>query len=557
MTRRVHGPEVVERGVRFNVWAPSARHLAVRIDDRDRPLRREADGWHSVVVAGAAHGTRYQLVLEGGRLRPDPAARRQPEGVHGSSQVYDPSRYAWRSDFRGLPLEDLVFYELHAGTFTPEGTLDAAADRLEALAKIGFTCVELMPVQPFPGDRNWGYDGVLPYGVHEAYGGPEALQRFVDRAHALGIAVCLDVVYNHLGPEGNYLRDFGPYFTNRHRSLWGDGIDFDGKNVAEVRGFFLGAALSWVRDFRVDALRLDATHAIADDSARHFVGALCDAVHDVARETGRRIHVVAENDENDRAVLEPAPKGWGCSAVWADDLHHAIHALVTGERGQFFADYGAPEDVARALAEGFVYQGQVSAFRKRPHGTDPSGLAPARFVTCAQNHDQVGNRPLGDRLSTIVAFEALAPIATLVLLGGGTPLVFMGEEYGETRPFQYFTSHSDPVLAKAVSDGRRNEFIAALGGDDARVPDPQDPETFLRSRLEPRTDGRHGVLRTHFAEMLAVRRKHLDRIASAWPRVRVDGHAFELSRPGLDVVANLGAAPAGGVPGWGWRVREG
>jgi maltooligosyltrehalose trehalohydrolase len=242
--------------------------------------------------------------------------------------------------------------------------------------------------------------------------------------------------------------------------------------------------------------------------------------------------------------------------VWADDLHHAIHALVTGERGQFFADYGAPEDVARALAEGYVYQGQVSRFRRRPHGTDPRGLVPARFVTCAQNHDQVGNRPMGDRLSTIVPFEALAPIATLVLLGGGTPLVFMGEEYGETRSFQYFTSHSDPALAKAVSEGRRNEFIATLGGDTG-VPDPQDPETFLGSKLEPRTDGRHGALRAHFARMLGLRRKHLDRIASAWPSVRVHGHAFALSRPGLEVVANLGPAPAGGLPGWGWAVREG
>ncbi|HYG69269.1 MAG TPA: malto-oligosyltrehalose trehalohydrolase, partial [Anaeromyxobacteraceae bacterium] len=311
----------------------------------------------------------------------------------------------------------------------------------------------------------------------------------------------------------------------------------------------------WVRDFRVDALRLDATHAIADDSETHFVRALCDAVSAVGREDGRVVVVVAENDENDREVLEPPPKGWGCSAVWADDLHHAIHALVTGERSQFFADYGAPDDVRRALAEGFVYQGQLSPFRKRPHGTDPRGLAPPRFVVCAQNHDQVGNRPLGERLSTLVPFEALRPIAALVLLGGGTPLVFMGEEYGETRPFQYFTSHSDPALAKAVSEGRKRELIAALGSG-AQVPDPQDAETFERSRLAPRLDGRHGELRDHYARLLALRRRHLDRIAAAWPSVRVDGRAFTLSRPGLEVVANLGREPAAGVPGWGCVVRE-
>lgn len=556
MITRNHGAEVVPGGVRFNVWAPSVRRLSVRVGDRDHPMRADAEGWFVAEVAGAGAGARYQLVLEGGQVRPDPASRRQPEGVHGVSQVFDPARHAWRSDFRGPALEELVLYELHVGTFTPEGTLDAAAARLPALADLGITCVELMPLQPFPGERNWGYDGVSPYAVHEAYGGPEALQRFVDRAHGLGLGVCLDVVYNHLGPEGNYLRDFGPYFTDRHHTLWGDGINYDGPGSEHVRGFFLGAALGWVRDFRVDALRLDATHAIVDDSPRHLVGALCDAVGEVARRAGRRVHVIAENDRNDRAVLDPAPRGWGCDAVWADDLHHALHALVTGERARFLEDYGAAEDVARALAEGFVYQGQYSPFRKKVHGTDVRGLAPSRFVTCAQNHDQVGNRPMGDRLSTLVPFDALAPIATLVLLGGGTPLLFMGEEYGETRPFLYFTSHSDPALARAVSEGRRNEFIATLGGG-ARVPDPQDPETFRRSRLAPRDDGRHGALLAHHRHLLAVRRRHRDAIASGWPSVRVDRHAFVLSRPGLEVVANLGAAPAGGVPGYGWAVREG
>jgi maltooligosyltrehalose trehalohydrolase len=553
---RPHGPEATARGVRFNVWAPSARRLAIRVAGRDHRMRPEPDGWFVAEVAGAGAGTRYQVVFEDGRTRPDPASRRQPDGVHGPSEVFDPGRHAWRSGaWRGRPLDELVFYELHAGTFTPEGTLDAAADRLPDLADLGITCVELMPVQPFPGARNWGYDGVAPYGVHEAYGGPEALQRFVDRAHGLGLAVCLDVVYNHLGPEGNYLPEFGPYFTNRHRTPWGDGLNYDGPGSREVRGFMIGAALQWARDFRVDALRLDATHAIPDDSPRHLVGALSDAVRDLARRAGRHVHVVAENDANDRVVLDPPPKGWGCSAVWADDLHHAIHALVTGERKAFLGDFGRPQDVARALAEGFVYQGQYSNHRRRTLGTDPSGLAPSRFVTCAQNHDQVGNRPAGDRLSTIVPWGALAPIATLVVLGSGLPLLFMGEEYGETNPFLYFTSHSDPKLARAVSEGRRKEFIAELGRG-ATVPDPQAEATFTASKLAHRRDGAHGELREHLRRLLAIRRRHLATIVGAWPSVRIDHHAFVLGRPGLEVAANLGAAPAAGLPGHGWAVRE-
>jgi maltooligosyltrehalose trehalohydrolase len=316
----------------------------------------------------------------------------------------------------------------------------------------------------------------------------------------------------------------------------------------------VGAAAGWIRDFHVDVLRLDATHAILDDSPRHLVAEICDAVREAGRASGRAVHVVAENDENDRRVLELPPRGWGASAVWADDLHHALHALVTGERGRFLADFGRPEDVARALAEGFVYQGQRSAFRGRPHGTDPRGLPPARFVTCVQNHDQVGNRPLGERLASLVPWEALPPLATLVLLGSGLPLLFMGEEYGETNPFLYFTSHGDPSLAKAVSEGRKSEFIAE-GAE--RVPDPQDPATFEASRLTHRRDGRHGALREHYRRLLALRTKHRDLIAEAWPEVQVEGAAFTLRRPGLLVRANLSAAPAGGLAGFGHDVREG
>jgi maltooligosyltrehalose trehalohydrolase len=538
----------------LRVWAPKAQRLAVRSGGDDHPLAPAGDGWFEGELAGAGHGTRYALVVDGARVRPDPASRRQPEGVHGPSEVFDASRHAWSDGaWRGIAREALVFYELHVGTFTAEGTLDAAAERLGDLVELGVTCVELMPVQPFAGDRNWGYDGVDPYAVHEGYGGPAALQRFVDRAHAAGLAVCLDVVYNHLGPEGNYLSELAPWLTSRHRSPWGDGLDYDGPDSAATRAFVIGAAVQWVRDFHVDALRLDATHAIADDSPRHLVGAIRDAVLEQGRAAGRAVHVVAEDDRNDRRVLDPPPEGWGAQAVWADDLHHALHALLTGESASFLQDFGRPDDVARALAEGFVYQGQRSSYRERPHGTDPRGLPPSAFVTCLQNHDQVGNRPRGERLSRLVPWPALAPASALVLLGSGTPLLFMGEEYGELRPFLYFTSHSDPALAKAVSEGRKGEFIAQGVGS---VPDPQAMETFRRSKLTHRRDGRHGGLRGHYRRMLDLRRRHLDAIAAGWPEVRRDGTAFTLVRPGLVVRANLGPVSAGGLAAWGLEIEE-
>jgi maltooligosyltrehalose trehalohydrolase len=554
MPSSAHGPELRPAGVRFRVWAPKARSAEVRCGGEDHPLASAAGGWFEGEIAGVGDGARYALVLDGAHVRPDPASRRQPDGVHGPSQLFDPARHAWGDGgWKGLAQEDLVFYELHLGTFTAAGTLDAAAERLPDLVELGVTCIELMPVQPFAGERNWGYDGVAPYAVHEAYGGPAALQRFVDRAHALGLAVCLDVVYNHLGPEGNYLPELGPCLTSRHRSPWGDGLDYDGPDAGPVRAFMIGAAVQWVRDFHVDALRLDATHAIEDASPRHLVGAIRDAVLEVGREAGRRVHVVAEDDRNDRRVLDPPPGGWGASAVWADDLHHALHALLTGESARFLQDFGRPEDVARALAEGFVYQGQRSAYRGRPHGTDPRGLAPSCFVTCLQNHDQVGNRPRGERLSRLVPWQALLPASTLVLLGSGVPLLFMGEEYGETRPFLYFTSHGDPALAKAVSAGRRGEFIAQGVGD---VPDPQAPQTFRRSKLSHRRDGRHGALRAHYRRLLALRKRHRAALAAGWPEVRREGTAFTLVRPGLVVRANLGSRPAGGLGPWGLEIEE-
>jgi maltooligosyltrehalose trehalohydrolase len=330
-------------------------------------------------------------------------------------------------------------------------------------------------------------------------------------------------------------------------------VNFDGEDAGPVRSFAVGSALQWVRDFHVDALRLDAVHAIPDDSPRHVVGELCDAVRAYAQESGRHIHVIAESDLNDRKVVDPSPKGWGCSASWADDFHHALHVLLTREQAHFYADF-TRDDLAKALAEGFVYQGQESKFRKKKHGTDTKGLRPEQFVFFSQNHDQVGNRPTGERLTALVPKEALGAIAAAVVLGPGLPLLFMGEEYGETRPFLYFTSHSDPQLAKAVSEGRKSEFIAA--GGLGEVPDPQSPETYARSRLTHRRDGHHGELRRTYQQLIALRRRHAARFAQEWPKVRVEGTCLVMERSFLEVAVNLGDAPAAGLPAWGYRVRE-
>ncbi|HTP26998.1 MAG TPA: malto-oligosyltrehalose trehalohydrolase [Anaeromyxobacteraceae bacterium] len=555
VSRPVHGAEVEEEGVRFSVWGPDIDGVSIRMGSREHRLASSPDGFWRGFVAGARPGDPYWLVLPDGRALPDPSSRRQPQGVHGPSQVFDAGAYRWRHPLAGPALEELIFYEVHVGTFTPEGTLDAAALRLADLRDLGVTCVELMPVQPFSGKRNWGYDGVAPYAVHEGYGGPPALQRFVDEAHGLGLAVCLDVVFNHLGPEGNYLSAFGPYFTKRHRTPWGDGINYDGEGSLAVRSYLLGAALQWVRDFRIDALRLDAVHAIVDDSPRHFVSQLCEEVAGFAAASGRRIHVVAESDLEDRKVVDPPPRGWGCSAMWADDFHHAVHALLTGERHHYYADFGGMDRLERSLAEGFAFRDEPSAFRGKRWGSETSGLEPCRFVFCTQNHDQVGNRPRGERLAALIAFEALTPLATLLALGPALPLLFMGEEYGEDRPFLYFTSFADPVLARAVSEGRKSEHIARVGN--AEVPDPQAPETFRRSVLTHSRDGKYGELRRHFRAMLQLRRRHARNIATGWPMVSVAGTSVALRRPGLLVAANLGPDPAGGLPGFGWRVSEG
>ena len=386
-----HGVSRHEDGLGLAVWAPRVERLQLRLGDRLLPLARGAGGWWTAELPQLPSGTPYAVVFPDGRIRPDPAARAQVSDVHGPSALFDPGEFRWTDGgWSGVPLEALVFYEMHVGTFTEEGTLEAAAVRLPELVDLGITCVELMPLQPFPGARNWGYDGVLPHAVHGGYGGPAALQRFVDRAHALGLGVCLDVVYNHLGPEGNYLGEFGPYTTSRHHSPWGDGMNYDGPDSGPVRAYMVQAARSWVEDFHVDALRLDAVHAIIDDGPVHLVQDIVRAVHEAS---GGRARVIAESDLNDRRVVDPPPAGWGCDAAWADDFHHAVHALLTGERSAFYADFGDPEDLVAALEHGFVYRGQRSGFRKRPHGTPTDGLVRGSSSSASRTTIRSGTGP--------------------------------------------------------------------------------------------------------------------------------------------------------------------
>ncbi len=516
---------------RFRVWAPG-HAVEVRVltsPERLVPLEAREAGYHEGVLDGVPPGTLYLYRLDGQAERPDPASRAQPRGVHGPSQVAG-GEFSWTDEgWAGLPLSEYIIYELHVGTFTPEGTFDGVARRLDDLARLGVTAVELMPVAQFPGDRNWGYDGVYPFAVHPAYGGPDGLRRLVDACHRRGMAVVLDVVYNHLGPEGNYLGAFGPYFTDRYRTPWGAALNVDGPHSDEVRRFFVENALMWVGEFHVDALRLDAVHAIVDQSARPFLQELAEAVHAQARRLGRRVHVIAESNLNDpRLVRPPERGGYGLDAQWSDDFHHALHALLTGERAGYYQDFGRLGDLEKALAEGFVLSGGYSAFRRRRHGA-PSGDLPAvRFVVCAQNHDQVGNRALGERLSRLVSLEALKLAAGAVLLSPFVPLLFMGEEYGETAPFLYFTSHTDPQLAEAVRRGRREEFAAFAWGEE--VPDPQDEATFRRSRLDHAlaAGGTHRALLAFYTELIRLR-KAIPALASL-SKQTMEARAFEAER---------------------------
>jgi maltooligosyltrehalose trehalohydrolase len=493
----------------FLVWAPAITQVEVHIlspEERIVPLEKISRGYHHGVAQGVKPGTRYFYRLDGNTERPDPASKFQPEGVHGPSRVID-HNFVWEGPhWSGIPLSHYVLYELHVGTFTAQGTFDAIVPHLDELKDLGITSVEIMPVAQFPGDRNWGYDGVYPFAVQNSYGGPEGLKRLVNACRQRGLAVTLDVVYNHLGPEGSYLNDFGPYFTDRYRTPWGSAINFDGPDSDEVRRFFIQNALYWVTEFRVDALRLDAVHGIFDFSALHFLHELACAVHAQAERLNRRIYVIAESDLNDaRLVRSQELGGYGLDAQWNDDFHHALHTLLTKERTGYYEDFGRIQDLAKAFVEGFVYSGAYSPARRRRHGNTSKTISARKFVVFAQNHDQVGNRLKGDRLSALVSFEGLKLAAAVVLLSPFIPLLFMGEEYGETAPFPYFVSHSDPDLIEAVRRGRRQEFAYLQGADEP--PDPQEEATRQSANLDHslRHQGNHRILYELHKELIKLR----------------------------------------------------
>jgi maltooligosyltrehalose trehalohydrolase len=498
---------------RFLVYAPKAKRVEVLLlspREATVPLDRIEQGYHRGVAEEAPPGALYRYRLDGEMERPDPASRYQPRGVHGPSQVVDRNAFRWEDgEWTGLSLENYILYEMHVGTFTPEGTFEAVIPRLDALRELGVTALELMPVAQFPGNRNWGYDGVYPFAVQDSYGGPEGLKKLVNACHRREMAVVLDVVYNHLGPEGNYLGAFGPYFTDRYRTPWGAAINFDGPHSDEVRRYFIENALCWLTEYRVDALRLDAIHGIMDASAYPFLAELGDTVRDLAERTERKMYLIPESDLNDaRVITSKENGGYGLSAQWNDDFHHALHTVLTGERGGYYEDFGNLEHLAQAYAEGFVYSGGYSSYRSRRHGNSSRHTAARQLVVFSQNHDQVGNRLHGERLANLVSFEEVKLAAGAVLLSPYLPLLFMGEEYGETAPFLYFISHSDENLIEAVRNGRREEFAAFQW--EGEIPDPQDEATFLRSRIDHRLcgSGHHKTLLAFYRELLLLRKDH-------------------------------------------------
>ncbi len=556
----------------FRVWAPSATRVGLHLpgDGTTEPMTDAGGGWWRLPVADAGHGTDYAFVLDGGEPLPDPRSRWQPAGVHGPSRVFDSGRHAWRHG-AGVDVLGRVFYELHVGTFTPEGTLDAATAHLDDLVAVGVEVVELMPVAAFPGDRGWGYDGVDLYAVHEAYGGPAALQRFVDECHARGLGVCLDVVYNHLGPEGNYLRSFGPYFTGRHDTPWGEAVNLDDEGSAEVRRWIVDNALRWFADFRVDALRLDAVHALADDSPRHVLAQLSDEVALLSGRLGRPLALIAESDLNDPVMIEPTAEGGrGMTGQWDDDVHHALHALLTGERQGYYGDFGSTAVLARVLTTAFRHAGDFSTFRGEVWGRpiDPERHRGHRFVVCLQNHDQIGNRAAGDRIGATVSPGRLAIGAALLLTSPFTPMLFMGEEWGASTPWQFFTSYPDPELAESVRQGRRREF-SQHGWRAEDVPDPQDPATRDASvlRWDERADGVHARLLDWHRDLAALRRAEPDLRDDNLRKVRVDvGDTWVVVHRGrFAVLVNLAPeaavlpAPVGAevVLAWGEVATEG
>ena len=550
----------------FAVWAPTASRVILHLPglDRREPMLNSEDGWWRVAVPDATTGTDYLFAVDGGPPRPDPRSAWQPDGVHGPSRVFDTSQFAWSDgEWPGRAAPGSVFYELHLGTFTPAGTLDAAIDRLDHLVRLGVDLVELMPVAAFPGERGWGYDGVDLYAVHAPYGGPAALQRFVDAAHSRGLGVCLDVVYNHLGPDGNYLRDFGPYFTGAHDTPWGEAVNLDHEGADGVRRFIIDNALRWFEQFHLDCLRLDAVHALVDDSPKHLLAELSDEVAALSARLGRPLGLVAESDLNDPRMIEPTQTGGrGMAAQWDDDVHHALHALLTGERQGYYGDFGSTSVLARVLTEAFRHASDYSSFRGQHWGRpiDPSRHRGSQFVVALQNHDQIGNRAAGDRLTATLSPGRLAAGAALILTSAYSPMLFMGEEWAAASPWQFFTSYENPELAEAVRKGRRAEF-GSHGWRPEDVPDPQDPATRDRSVLDWSEPGipAHRRMLDWYRDLIALRRAEPDLQGDDLREVHVEfGETWVVvGRGRFRVLVNLGPeavlpAPDGSILKLSW-----
>jgi maltooligosyltrehalose trehalohydrolase len=521
----------------------------VTANERVEMRRAERGWWHADLSTELSH-TDYGFSVDGGPPLPDPRSPFQPHGVHGPSRPVDHSAFVWRhAQFRQAPLASAVVYELHIGTFTPAGTFDAAAERLSYLRDLGVTHVELMPVSEFPGARGWGYDGVDLYAPHHSFGGPDAMKRFVDASHGHGLGVILDVVYNHLGPEGNYLAKFGPYFTDRYRTPWGEAVNLDDADSDEVRRFFCDNALMWLRDYRVDGLRIDAVHAIFDASAIHFLEQLGAEVHALEAAVGRPLVVIAESDLNLPRIVTPREAdGYGLDAQWNDDFHHALHTVLTGESAGYLGDFGLIAHLAKTLTRGFVYDGTYSKSRRRIHGAPVMGLSAHRFIAFLQNHDQVGNRAMGERLGHLVTIDQLKIAAALLMTAPFVPMLFQGEEWNASSPFQYFTDHQDAALAESVRKGRRAEF-APFVANVAEVPDPQARDTFERSKLDwsERERGAHREIFEWYRRLIRLRRCARDFENG---RLDLDAVSFDeearwirINRGASVVICNFAASP--------------
>ncbi len=535
----------------FSVWAPhAAASVEILVPNGRTALVRGGRGRWSADVRGLSAGVDYALSIDGGPARPDPRSAHQPVGVDGPSRWVDHGAYDWTdTDWTGLDLSRSVLYELHVGTFSERGTFHGAIDHLDHLVSLGVDAIELMPVVEFSGARGWGYDCVDLWAPHSAYGGPDSLKDLVNACHTKGLGVILDVVYNHLGPAGNFLADFGPYFDDRHHTNWGHGINVDGPGSDEVRTFIVDNALMWLRDFHIDGLRLDAVHAIVDESAVHVLEQLSAAVAALADRRGLPLWLIAESDLNaPRFVRSPRRGGYGLSASWADEWHHALHAVLTGETEGYYSDFGSLAQLSKALHQAWVYDGQYSRHRNRVHGRPPVGLSGEQFVVCVQNHDQVGNRAAGDRLGALASIGRCKIAAALLLTGPFVPLLFQGEEWAASTPFQYFTDHQDPELGRAVSEGRTNEF-AYFGWRPEDVPDPQDVATFERSRLcwDELSRSPHAEMLEWYRSLIALRRNYPHLGCAELDDLTVDYDAdqqwliVQRTAAGLSVAINLGA----------------